>query len=263
MKEAENKVNLNIRFRYVFGAIILIVCITVITSYVTVKTLGPTLSTSTPTPITLPTIQPLSTFYVLPSATFNPKQTQRSEFEEPLRKNMGFEIETNLLQNSSFENDLAGWTYMNDPEGIAIFETNGVNGKAFCSRRPVLAPQTDRLGKEWIGLAQEFPLDPTQSYFFSAWIKLNEARNISVYAKFYSGTTEAAIQYLGDFGYTQPETSNGWFFIHHVADPSPITRTPNRIEIEVVHGKLDINPNAPPTFSTICIDDVFFGRIVK
>jgi hypothetical protein len=263
MKEAENQNNLRIGLKHIAAAILLIGCLSVITSYITVKTFISALPTATPMPTSTPTIQPSPTLYVLPSVTSSPTLVQRSEFEESLRKNVGFEIETNLLQNSSFENGLSGWTYINDPDGITIFETEGLNGKAFCSRRPVLAPQTELLGKEWIGFAQELPLDPTQSYFFSAWVKLHEARNINVYARFYNGSTDAGIQYLGNFGYTQPETSNGWFFIHVTTDPSPLTHNPNRIEIQFVHGEIDINYDAPPTFSTFCIDDVFFGRRVK
>jgi hypothetical protein len=263
MKESDNQEVSKSKLKHIAIAIVFIGGISIVTSFITVKTLASASSALTPTSTTSPATQPPPTLYVLPSVTLDPSQTQESEFKESLRENNGIEIGTNLLQNSGFENGLSGWTYTDSPEGITIFETDGINGKAFCSRRPIFARQATPFYQEQVAFAQKISLDPTQSYFFSAWIKLNQAQHIRVYAMFYNGKSEAAIQYLGDFGYKQPETSSGWFFIYSPSTPSPISHTPNYVEIQFVHEKVDVNFDAPPTFSTICIDDVYFGQRVK
>ena len=260
MKESDNQNNSKTRLKYIVIALIFISGVSVITSYVTVKTLTPSISTSTTAPIILPTIQSSPTLYVLLSDTPSPEKTQKSEFEEPLQKNDGFEVETNLLQNSGFENGPSiGWT-----AGINIFETTGVNGKGFCSRREIHEWDKENINREWLGFSQKIPLDPNQDYFFSAWLKLNESRNFVVYAKFYDNSETRATQYFfGNYERTRHagETSNGWFFIHSTIDPTPLHA--NYIEINFVHGKLDFDYDTAPLYSTFCVDDVFLGKIVK
>jgi hypothetical protein len=166
-------------------------------------------------------------------------------------------IESNLLRNSGFENGLSDWEYSDNIATIDIFETDGVNGKAFCSHK--YPAQKDSLENQHGAFSQEVLIDPTQTYFFSGWVKLNKAHLVYALAELYNGS-----EYIGWARVTQiigilpdGETTSGWVFIH--GELSTIFPGTNRIIFEIVHGE----PPPNNIDSTVCVDDLVFGKIVK
>jgi hypothetical protein len=250
MEESDKHNDSKIKFRYVAIAIVFIGCVSVITSYITVKTLVPALPKFTPTPFEIiktntPTISPTSTLYIFPTVTQTPLPT----------------TEPNLLQNGDFENGLAGWTYTdNSKEGITIFETIGVTGKSYCSRRYLLGNQIDLLKKEQVGFSQEVPIDLTQSYFFSAKIKMYEGYNIFAEVRYYYDSKVSFGEFLNTKASENEGTTNGWYLLQKtISAKIPGLPTANRAIVGFWHiptnrqivGIID---------STFCIDDVVFRK---
>jgi hypothetical protein len=257
MKETENANNSRIKLIAVI--IVLTVCISIVTSSIVVKTLVPILPTPTfsPISITQPTVtltltQPPVTPTITRVPVDIPHPTTPMQIQMP-------RIETNLLQNSGFENGLSGWVYTDNASGIYVFETTGVNGKAFCSHR--YTDRKDFLEGEWAAFVQEVPIDPTQTYFFSGWVKLNKAIHVYAMAQLYNWSDN-----IGWAAATSPigilpdgETTSGWVFVH--GEIPRIPQYTNRALVGVWHGLIY---NAPNTVdSTICVDDLVFGKIIK
>jgi hypothetical protein len=264
MNESGNQSNSKIKLNHIFVAIIIVGCINVIASFITVKSLSPTLPNVTSTPIyvtasnpptALPTIQlqPSVTLFVIPTAT-------------PILVRQLPEIEDNLLKNSGFDDGLSNWVYLENQAGFSVFEVKGVNGKGFCSRRyiPLTSELDDLVKNEWEGISQEVLIDPNQSYFFSGWVNLNKAFSVLAIAEFYGES-----RYIGYAVFTlatQPtavlpegETTNGWVFIHGEVPIIPPDTT--RAFVGFRHGIIN---NPPKTVdSTFCVDDLVFGQIVK
>ena len=262
MRESDKQNGSKIKLKYIVVAIIFIGFVSVTTSYFTVKTLVPTLptftstpvyvmATNTPKPLPVTQTQPSPTLYTLPSIT--PTQLQMPE------------IETNLLKNSGFENGLSGWTYSDNLAGLYVYEIAGVNGKGFCSRQYLPYINHDDtmasyVKKEWAGFVQEVLVVPNEKYFFSGWVKINKAINVFALARYYNGS-----EYLG-WGLatrigTLPDekTTTGWVFIHgNVPIYLPGT---NRVVIGLWHGVINNGKNEVD--STICVDDLVFGKIIK
>jgi hypothetical protein len=167
-------------------------------------------------------------------------------------------IESNLLQNSGFENGLSEWTFSDNEAGINVFETVGVNGQAFCSRR--YTSRQEFLEDQWAGFVQEVPIDPNQTYFFSGWIKVNQAISVGALAEWYGwseNTGWAATHPIGIL--PDGETTRGWVFIHgEMSKPPPGT---TRAIFGVWHGRIYDAPDRID--STVCVDDLVFGKIVK
>jgi hypothetical protein len=253
------------QIRLVAIVITLSVFVSAITSSIVVKTIVPNLIVSTPVPV----LTIATTTFTQSPVTPTPTQTiDPSLFPlAPMRLEMP-EIETNLLQNNGFENGLSGWTYSDNLAGISVYEIAGVNGKGFCSRQYLFGASgpglsAGFLNKEWAGFVQEIPIDPTQTYFFSGWVKLNKATNVYAMAKFYNGSKEVgwglATKSIG-FLSSEGETTNGWTFIsgERLKIPSPGT---NRVLIGFWHGLIN-NPQ-DTVDSTFCVDDLVFGKIIK
>ena len=256
MKELENK---NYSKAKLFVIIIVIsVFVSIIMSSVVVKTLVPSSPTFSPTStyniqstITLITTQPPVTETPTRLPASLPDALTPMKIEMP-------KIESNLLQNSGFENGLSGWTFSDNVAGINVFETVGVNGKAFCSRR--YTNRKDFLEKIWAGFVQEVPIDPNQTYFFSGWVKLNKAITVGALAEWYNwshNTGWAATHPIGIL--PNGETTSGWVFIHdEIFRPPPST---NRAVFGIWHGLIyDVLDGVD---STVCVDDLVFGKIVK
>jgi hypothetical protein len=240
---------------------VLSICISIVTSSVVVKTLVPTLPTFTATP----------TSGILPTATLT--LTQTPVVETPTRSPASLpdaltpmkiempKIESNLLQNSGFEDDLSGWTYSDRVAGISVFETAGINGKAFCSRR--YTANKELLEKESAAFVQEVPIDPTQAYFFSGWVKLNRAIHVYAMARLYHFTKKEgwalATHRIGIL--PDGETTDGWVLIHGEISMIPPGTGTNRVLFGLWHGLIYDAPNGVD--STICVDDLVFGRIIK
>jgi len=264
MNESENQGNSKIKLNHIFIAIIIVGCINVIASVITVKSLTPTLSntastpiyvmaSNTPTPLPIIQPQPSATLFVVPPAT-------------PILVRQMPEIESNLLQNNGFEDGLSHWVYLEKQSGFFTFEVKGVNGKGFCSRRyiPSTSEMEDLVKNEWEGISQEVLIDPNQSYFFSGWVKLNKAFSVLAIAEFYNES-----KYMGYAVFTlatQPtavlpdgETTSGWFLIH--GEIPIIPPGTDRAFVGFRHGIINNPPKAVD--STFCIDDLVFGQIVK
>ncbi len=256
MKESESRNNSQVKLIAII--VVLTVCISVATSSIVVKTLVPMpIPTSTPSSVIRPTFTltltqipivqtPTRLPYDLPDA-LTPMQIQMPQ------------IESNLLQNSGFEDGLTGWSYSDNIARINVFETAGVNGRAFCSRR--LTDREDFLQKEWAAFVQDVPIDPTQSYFFSGWVKLNKAVHVYAMARLYNWSENlgwvAATHRIGIL--PDGETTNGWVFIH--GEIPRIYPSTNRFLFGLWHGLIYDAPNIID--STICVDDLVFGKIVK
>ncbi len=252
MKEVEDQTSPRIKFWHIVVIILFLGLISVITSYITVQTVVPTLSTPVSTLATLPSVK--SSPSVFPFATKSAVQLQTQQ------------IETNLLQNSGFENDLSGWIYSDNVAGLYVFETIGVNGKAFCSRQYLpygfgRDEMAEFIQKEWPGFVQEIPIDPNETYFFSAWVRLNKAINVYAMVRYYNGSKDIgwglASEPVGRL--TDGETSNGWFFVYREMPMVPPGT--NHARVGFWHG---VKNNAPNEIdSTFCVDDLVFGKIVK
>ena len=255
----EHKNRSNSQVKLIASIAVLSVCISIVTSSIVVKTLVPSLPLFTPT----------STSVVLPTATLTVTHTPVVETPTRLPASLPNaltpmkielpKIESNLLQNSGFEEGLTGWTYSDRVAAISVFETAGVNGKAFCSRRYTV--NEEFLGKEWAAFVQEVPLDPTQTYFFSGWVKLHKAVHVYAMARLYNWSENIgwalATHRIGIL--PDGETTNGWVFIH--GEISMIAPGTNRILFGLWHGLIFDAPN--PIDSTICVDDLVFGKIIK
>jgi hypothetical protein len=261
MRETDKSNDSRKKLKYIV-AIMFIGFISVTSSYFTVKTLVPTppaftstssyiTATNIPTFLPVSQAQPSRTLNMLPSIT--PTQSQMPD------------IETNLLKNSGFESGLSGWTYLDNLAGPYVYEIPGVNGKGFCSRQYLPYVNHDDtmagyLKEEWAGFVQEVQVVPNETYFFSGWVKPSKAINVYALARYYNGS-----EYLG-WGMathvgTLPDekTTNGWYFIH--GDVPIYLPGTNRVVIGLWHGVI---PNAPMEVdSTICVDDLVFGKIIK
>ncbi len=253
MKESENR---NYSKAKLFAIIVAIsVFVSVITSSVVVKILVPV--STTPTSTLTSTIQPsiTLTFAQTPIAQ---TPTSYANALTPMQIQMP-RIESNLLQNSGFENGLSGWMYSDNVGGINVFETDGVNGKAFCSRRYI--GSKDFLEKEWAGFVQEVPIDPNRAYFFSGWVKLNKAVHVYPMAQLYNGSKKVgwalATHRIGAL--PDGETTSGWVFIS--GEIPMIAPGTNRALFGIWHGLIYNVPNMVD--STICVDDLVFGKIIK
>jgi hypothetical protein len=263
IKESENRSNSQLRL--IASILVLTIGVSIVTSSIVVKMLGPTLARSTPAlvytaasypPTSLPTIQPQpsATLSVLPSATAVLVKPQLPK------------IEKNLLTNGGFEDGLSNWVYLEKQAGFFTYEIEGVNGKAFCSRRYI--PLTNELDElvtnEWEGISQEVLIDQTQSYFFSGWVKLNEAFSVLAIAEFYDGSDYRgyavfALATQRTAVLPDGETTNGWFLIH--GEVPIIPPGTDRAFVGFRHGIINNPPKAVD--STFCIDDLVFGQIVK
>jgi hypothetical protein len=267
MKESDKHNGSKIQFRYFAVAIIFIGFISATTSYITVKILTPALPkfTSTPLEFTSTPIEIIntSTPTILPSSTLDTSSTITGT---PTQQYIPI-VESNLLQNGDFENGLEGWTIGNQKE-LFIYETTGVSGKGICSRRYI--PNVWSMSKvpdESLSFSQEVNINPLiDTYFLSAWVKLNTA--INIYIK---------IQYVGsqladpDYGgveitkLTQSNrqnngiTTNGWFFRHIVVPIGP--RAVSKVVIGFYQGAIKDPPQSID--STFCIDDIMFGEVIK
>lgn len=265
MKETVNANKSQLKLIAVFA--ILSVCLSIATSFIVVKTLVPILPIPTlssvsiaPPTVTLTLTQPPVTPTITRVPVDIPHPTTPMQIQMP-------RIETNLLQNNGFENGLSGWKYTDNTSGIHVFETTGINGKAFCSRRYIdrrdflEADRKDFLEGEWAGFVQEVPIDPTQSYFFSGWVKLNKAIHVYAMAQLYNWSDNigwaAATSPIGTL--PDGETTSGWVFVY--GEIPRIPQYTNRALVGVWHGLIY---NAPNTVdSTICVDDLVFGKIIK
>ena len=126
----------NLQTRFMVAILLLTICVSVVTSII-VKTLIPAPPARTPTPGS--TILPTVTLTLTGTSAPTPIATSWANALTPMPIDMP-QIERNLLQNSGFEDGLSSWTYSDELNrdkfaGIRVFETAGVNGKAFCSRR--------------------------------------------------------------------------------------------------------------------------------
>jgi hypothetical protein len=258
MSESDKQKGSKIKIRYVAIAIIFIGCISAITSYMTAKTFAPALTEFTLTPVdivktTTPTTLPAPTLYISPTVADAPTQLQL-----PI-------VESNLLRNGSFEDGLVGWNYSKQ---LTQYETTGISGKAFCSNQYVqlASGYPETVQNSLIGFSQEFPpLDPTQTYFFSAWVKLNKAIDVFARIDFVDGSEikgMMAIE-LSPFSRINHEnngkTTNGWVFIH---TEIPAHYVKSKVIVIGFWQGLILDP--PQTVdSTFCVDDVVFGRIIK
>jgi hypothetical protein len=256
MKESENRNNSQVKF--IASIVMLSICISVVTSSIIIKTLVPVSEAPTSTPFS--TIQPTFTL-TLTQTSITQTPTQSPSYSKaltPMQIQMP-RIESNLLNNSGFEDGLSGWTVSDNVAGINVFETTGVNGKAFCSRR--YTGNQDFLEKEFVAFAQEVSIDPTQAYFFSGWVKLNKAVHVYAMAQLYNWSENVgwalATQHIG----TMPdgETTNGWVFIH--GEISMIYPSTNHFLFGLWHGLIHNAPNIVD--STICVDDLVLGKIIK
>lgn len=266
MKEFNKQNGSKIKFKYLVIAIIFIGCFSVITSYITAKTLIPVLPEFTSTPMDViktntPTILPTSNLYISPVATETPTQLQIPSVESKIPI-----IESNLLQNGGFENGLTGWTYLEKQMGLSVYEITGINGKGFCSNQYVQNAPEYLVQDYFIGLSQEIPsIDPTQAYFFSAWVKLNKAINIYVKIDYGRGLETAGMAMdLSELSrinrHNEGKTTNGWDFIH-LEIPAHYFFNATKVIISFWHGAI---PDPPQIVdSTFCVDDVVFGKIVK
>lgn len=257
MKESETRNNSQVKF--IAGIVLLTVCISIITSSIVVKTFVPTYSTSTSTPIPIILSTVTLTTTQTPIVQTPSRTPDLHNALTPVQLEMP-RIQSNLLQNSGFENGLSGWTYSDNVAGINIFETAGVNGKAFCSRRYVY--KKDLLEKEWEGFVQEVAIEPNQAYFFSGWVKLNKAVNVYPMARLYNWSENVgwALATHGSIGrMPDGETTNGWVFMHGEIPALPLRI--NRAIFGFWHGLIYNAPNGID--STICVDDLVFGKIIK
>jgi len=253
MRDSENGNKLQAKL--IASIVVISVCISIVTSSIVVKTLVPV--SATPTSALTSTIQPTFalTFTQTPVAQ---TPTSYANALTPMQIQMP-RIESNLLQNSGFENGLTGWTYSDNVAGINVFETDGVNGKAFCSRRYI--GSKDFLEKEWAGFVQEVPIDPNRAYFFSGWVKLNKAVHVYPMAQLYNGSKKVgwalATHHIGAL--PDGETTNGWVFIS--GEIPIIPPGTNRALFGVWHGLIYNASNIVD--STICVDDLVFGKVIK
>jgi hypothetical protein len=263
IKESERRSTSQLKL--IASIVMLSICISIVTSTVVVKTLVPTLPMFTSTPIYLVasnTLMPSAVNHTLPSATL---YALPSVTLSPTPRKMP-EVETNLLQNSGFENGLSGWRYSNNLARLNVYETVGVNGKGFCSRQylPHINldhTMADYVNEEWAGFVQEVSVEPNQTYFFSGWVKLDKAINVYALAQYYNGS-----EYLGWGLATHPigvlpdgATTTGWFFIY--GDVPIYLPGTDHVLIGLWHGVINSPPNNVD--STICADDLFFGRIIE
>jgi len=240
--------------KFISSVIVISVFVSVISSFVVVNTLVPIPPTVTSIPTILPTVQPSPTVYVLPSVT-----TNATPFQLQI-------IETNLLQNGEFENGLTEWMYTNNEAGITVFETTGMNGKGYCSRRLLDGGQLEFLSKEWVGFAQDVPIDPTESYSFSAWVKLYQAAHVITYVKYYYDSREVYSMLLNTGKHEQTEGSTGgWFLIQKFIGKVllPGLPTANHVVIGFWHAPIQRDTIEGMIDSTFCIDNIVFGKIVK
>jgi hypothetical protein len=262
MKEPDKQDGSKIQFGYFVVAVILIGFISATTSYITVKMLGPALPEFTSTPIEIintstPTILPSPTLDISSIVTATPTQGHI-----PV-------IASNLIQNGDFENGLEGWKTGNQKE-LFIYETTGVSGKGICSRQ--YAPNVWATSKVFpnalLSFSQEVNIDPLiDTYFLSAWVKLNAA--INIYA-----TIDFVGSQLGDPDYSamaitkisqsnrqnNGSTTNGWFFIHGILPIAPRINI-SKVVISFFHGAIKDPPQNID--STFCIDDIMFGEVIK
>lgn len=249
------------KFTYIVIAIVFVGCISAITSYITVKTIAPTLPKFTLTSVEIiktstQTILPTQTPDISPTATGTPTQQYI-----PL-------IASNLLQNGDFENGLEGWKFENQKE-LFIYETTGVSGKAICSRQyaPNVWITSKLFPSELSSFSQEINVDPLiQLYFLSAWVKLNKAINIYVKITYYEGSKNDDSGFIELTKYSQSNhqnngnTTNGWFFSHHIIPIEPHINI-TKVVISFFHGSIKDPPENID--STFCVDDIVFGKIVK
>ena len=265
MDKPENRRNSKIKLYRIISVIALITCSFVITSFFTVKNFSPTLPNTTSTPVYVlasntPKL-PISiqaelsaTSFAIPSPAITPAQLKITQ------------IETNLLQNSGFENGLSGWIHSDNSGGVSIYETAGVNGKGFCSRRYLPNIHTDGMmagyaNKEWTGFVQEVPVELNQTYYFSGWVKANKAISVYASAQYYDGS-----EFLGWASSTSLQgvpsdgiTTTGWFLI--TGNISVYLPGTNHVLIGLWHGLILNAPN--DVDSTICVDDLVFGKIIE
>lgn len=261
MTESNKQNRSKVKFRYI-AAVVFIGFISATTSYITVKMLAPALPEITSAPIEIidtgtPTISPSLTLDISSTVTATPTQQHI-----PL-------VGSNLLQNGDFENGLEGWTIENQKE-LFIYETTGISGKGICSRQYVLNVwSTSRLfPSELVSFSQEVNIDPLiQSYFLSAWVKLNKA--INIYIKIYYEDSNSDSSDYGGIALTKlsqsnrqnnGSTTNGWFFIHYVIPIEPRVNI-NKVVISFFHGAIKDPPQNVD--STFCVDDIIFGEVIK
>lgn len=262
MKETDKHNGSKIQFGYFAVAVVFIGFISATTSYITVKMLAPALPEFTSTPIEIittntPTILPSSTLDISSTVTATPTQQYI-----PI-------VASNLLQNGSFEDSLEGWTIGNQKE-LFIYETTGVSGKGICSRRyiPDVWLTSKVFPDELLSFSQEVNINPLiDTYFLSAWVKLNTA--INIYAKiYYVGSQLADPDYGGVeiTKYSQSNrqnngiTTNGWTFKHYVIPIRPRINI-SKVVISFYQGIIKDPPQNID--STFCIDDIMFGEVVK
>jgi hypothetical protein len=253
--ESENRGNLPLKL--IASILVLTIGVSIVTSSIVVKTLAPTLPASTSIPVyTTPSHTPtsLTTIQAQPSVIATPTQLQLPE------------IQRNLLKNSGFEDGLSNWVYLEKQAGFFTYKIEGVNGKAFCSRRyiPLTSELDELVNNEWEGISQEVLIDQNQSYFFSGWVKLNKALSVLAIAEFYSES-----KHIGWALFTlvtprtavlpDGETTSGWFPIY--GELPMIPPGTDRAFVGFRHGIINNHPKAID--STFCIDDLVFGPIVK
>lgn len=231
---------------------------------------------SRPRPYVLPTLSASATATATPTATASPIATltpaqtatpalQASSSPSTMLTPMHIDvpaIERNLVQNSGFEDGLAGWTYSDRVFGINVFETAGLEGRAFCSRRIPLDKSTFQ--KESAAFVQKVgPIDPTAKYFFSAWVKLHGAVHVYPMARMYDwsgheiGWTLTSLHWIG--GPPDGESTSGWVLIQ--GQISTVFPMSNYALVGIWHGA--INDTQATVDSTICVDDLVFGKIAE
>jgi hypothetical protein len=211
----------------------------------------------------------LSVAVVLPTVTWTPSPTPVPPTSTQLSASLPNaatpmyidmpRIERNLLQNGGFEDGLSSWTYSNAVAGIHVFETSGVDGKAYCSHRYM--DYDANLQKQIPAFVQELPIDPAGSYFYSGWVKLNKGIQIHASMQWSARFSEvgwAATTFVSGI-LPQVETPNGWVFIHGVLPP--FANRANRAVFGIWHDP----PYGArgPVDGTICVDDLVFGKVVK
>ncbi len=241
IKESRN----NSQVKLIATLVVLSIVVSAVTSFIVVKALVPNVPMSTSFQGDSPAVQP-------------PIISDTAQLRVP-------EIEANLLQNNGFENGLSGWEFTNNQAGITVFETTGINGKAYCSRRFLFGTETDLLNQELVGFAQEIPLDPAYSYFFSAWVKLyNDTDALAQGLTYYE--SKPRITWNLNLPPQPENTTKDWFYIESYLD-APVASgglpTWTSILIGLWHRSIQKATSEGVVDSTFCVDDVVFGKIVK
>jgi hypothetical protein len=262
VKESDKQNGSKIKFRYIAIAIVFIGFISATTSYITIQMLAPALPKFTSTPIDIintstPTILPSSTLDISSTVTATPTEQYIPS------------ITSNLLQNGDFENGLDGWTIGNQKE-LFTYETTGISGKGICSHRYLrdIWSMPKFFPDESLSFSQEVNINPLiDTYFLSAWVKLNTA--INIYGKIYYVGSQLADPDYGGVEITKYSpsnrqnngiTTNGWAFKHYVIPIRPRINI-SKVVIRFYQGIIKDPPQNID--STFCVDDIMFGEAEK